>query len=658
MKPLFARLIFFCALCVTRTAVAVTPEIIVTLDRDSIYIGESVGYHVLMNHLPAAGAPDTPNVDGVEFRLVNFEQKRLAAGSDVLIDGTLYHFSLTPTKAGTFVLPGPETTLDGRLVRGKRYVLEVLPPDDQDHVIIEAQSSRAAVFPTQPFTISLKILVKPLPQPYAERDPIAILSNSPALSIPWAEDGQLAAGIRPTSSWRRWLGQYLAEQEFGFVINEIRGRQALAVFGSGHTNCLPKPTRVQRPDGNGRQQAYWQYVFERQFIGSETGHFEFGPARLKGQFITEVDSAGRPKGKNFYAMTDVVRVEVRDVPIEGRPPSYAGAIGQFQLAAAIRPSQVRVGDPMTLTLQLHGQGKLDDVQPPDLRAMPDIARHFRVYEPETETQPDGRQFIYKLRPLSESVTEFPAVPFSSFDVQRQEFVTVRSAALPIEVEAAEQLAASDIAIANWQGQPAQGAAGSDRQRSVGPPRNVDRRVDRSSNSRGPQAGDELAANETSLDALRFDSVDVRRWLSVAGSLVVVYLFLAGVAKWWQRAALNADARHRRLAPRRAKQQLRRAKRSVRQPAKYAERLQTAMIALVADMLGVPASSLTSAEVCRRLEQSAVDEDFVSRLADWFARCDAVRFGAMSDETKDLGADAHRLLTDFVKTSPGRPQFRG
>ena len=73
-----------------------------------------------------------------------------------------------------------------------------------------------------------------------------------------------------------------------------------------------------------------------------------------------------------------------------------------------------------------------------------IADVFRMYEATEESQENARRFTYSLRPLNTEIAEFPALPVSFFDVDQERYVTLHTDAIPLEINAAEVLADTEI----------------------------------------------------------------------------------------------------------------------------------------------------------------------------------------------------------------------
>ncbi|HUG71322.1 MAG TPA: BatD family protein, partial [Pirellulaceae bacterium] len=377
----FATLLLASLLVVSSLA-AQEQEVIVELDREQIYEGESARYRVFLNHFEQPVEPElkgfdafvvqrvgTRQVDSTSISIINGRRQQ------VVRRGILYEYLLTPKQSGTLQIPSPIVKVDGKALPAKSLSLSVVAAKEQDIVIIEMTSSRDIVYPMQPFDISLKVLIKPIPEPESDRDPLSVQNPLAQLTLPWAEDDAVPAGITPKIPGERWLAS-MRSRSGGFSINgRESSRSPFGSFGGFFSDLSegfrPESKRMPRATANGRRLEYWEYTLTRTFVGDKVGEYAFGPATVKGTFGIRVDTRGRLEGEPVYAFAKPVSVRVKDVPTAGRPDSYSGAVGHFEIGAEVSPQQAKVGDPMTLTLWLRGQGTLANALAPKLERIGD-----------------------------------------------------------------------------------------------------------------------------------------------------------------------------------------------------------------------------------------------------------------------------------------------
>jgi len=100
------------------------------------------------------------------------------------------------------------------------------------------------------------------------------------------------------------------------------------------------------------------------------------------------------------------------LPEEGRPPDFSGAVGAMKLDARLSSATAQVGDILTLSVAVSGNGDLRNVAMP----VPQAAEGFKVYPlkekvREMETLQSEQVFI----PQSTNAVEIGAVRFSYFN---------------------------------------------------------------------------------------------------------------------------------------------------------------------------------------------------------------------------------------------------
>jgi tetratricopeptide (TPR) repeat protein len=129
------------------------------------------------------------------------------------------------------------------------------------------------------------------------------------------------------------------------------------------------------------------------------------------------------------------RLTVLPLPEQGRPPDFNGAVGRFNFALDAKPTQLAVGDPITVRMEIRGSGNLTSVTAPEI---PTDDR-FRKYDPQPvkdEERPGQRVYEQVVIPRQADVTELPAVSFSFFDPEPGRYRTIRRGPVALQVSPA------------------------------------------------------------------------------------------------------------------------------------------------------------------------------------------------------------------------------
>ncbi len=606
------------------------PELIVEMDRNRIYEGESVLYRITLNNVENPRQPDLPGFDdfqvtplgeqsiGMQFTIDINGQK-----SDIIRRGRQYNYRLTPKRAGNLTIPAPTAEVDGQKLIGKEMSLIVTAPQDQDIVRMEITAEPISVYPLQPFSVILSISVKALPEPYADDNPVAVQTSPPELQIPWVDDERLPDGLKPKENWQRWLAPLQSRGGAGFAVNNIGSNSVFSFFEDRRMAFMPDPQSIRMPDKSGKMTGYKRFQFKRTFVAKNVDQYTFGPVSLKGIFAAGISPTNSPQSKDIYAVAKALTVKIKDVPEQGRPETYIGAIGRFQFDADLAPRKAKTGDPMTLTLTLSGSGSLDRATMPDLSKIPQIARNFKIYEATQQTKGDRRQFTSSLRPLEAGIKEFPPVAVSYFDVQDEKYVTLTSPPIPIEIEKADKLAGRDI---------------------VASPSGL-KSVDKELETR--QEG--IYANITDPGQLTDESIRPERWLAALGGLAGLYAAMAFAVVRLRRLSGDTVHQRRRSAPAKARRSLSEATKelSAGRVREGADRLESALVNLVADWSNTPAAGMTPAEACRQLESLGIDGEVLQRAGRFLENCESVHYGATPQAGEALRRDAKDVLESVI-----------
>lgn len=180
------------------------------------------------------------------------------------------------------------------------------------------------------------------------------------------------------------------------------------------------------------------------------GSRTIGPSTFVGVFADQRRSSGSRGRRDLFedfgltrnvredrAVAGSIPLEVRPLPVEGKPANFSGLVGRFGLRAVPSATRVGVGESVTLTIELAGDGTLVGLELPPA---PEDAG-FRAYDdaPELVAQVRDGEFIAKatfrraLVPEAEGELVVPPVELVVFDPEDEVYVTVRSEPVVLQV---------------------------------------------------------------------------------------------------------------------------------------------------------------------------------------------------------------------------------
>lgn len=172
----------------------------------------------------------------------------------------------------------------------------------------------------------------------------------------------------------------------------------------------------------------------------KSGTFSFGPSVIEGYAYTQ-NNKGQPSYSSSKLVSEVpaMAVTVLPFPEKGKPPSFNGAIGDFDFMTTLAsPANMHVGDEINLNVDITGKGDIVGLSLPDVSRQPGFPGFFRMSDlpPVGSVNADTKHFVLSMRPLVE-VKEIPGIAFSFFNPATGDYTTLTSKPIPINVKSVE-----------------------------------------------------------------------------------------------------------------------------------------------------------------------------------------------------------------------------
>jgi oxygen tolerance protein BatD len=143
--------------------------------------------------------------------------------------------------------------------------------------------------------------------------------------------------------------------------------------------------------------------------------------------------------KDINVTSPAQELTVHELPAEGRPADFHGAIGTFSIASDVSPTKGDVGDPLTLRMRVTGSGNFDRVD----SSMLEHLGQWKTYPPKSSfntSDPVGfsgmKSFEQPVIATKPGVQELPALTFSYFDPNTRRYETARSTPLSVSISPA------------------------------------------------------------------------------------------------------------------------------------------------------------------------------------------------------------------------------
>lgn len=419
---LIAAVLFVLALSV---AASLAAEVRASLSRDVTVPGESVRLEVRIEGGKPSAPPRDISIDGLNVSYMgtsHSSQFTFGNGGMRSVNEVIYSYRVTPDRAGSFTIPELEVEVDGRAYKTKPVALRV-------------QNDRGG------------------------RNGGAGRGDA-ITRIGFAEI------VLPKNT--AYVGETIPVEVRLYVDSRIHWQPETmpTLEGEGFTKTkMPEPRQERaRRDGN----EYDVLVFQTAITPSRAGKVKVGPSELPFQAQIPRAQPNRRRssldsffGEDFFndpffsgfgaverrvAKAQAVELDVKPLPVAGRPESFSGAVGEFSISAEGTPKSVKIGDPLTMTISMNGQGNFDRMGAPVLVDK----SGWRTYPPSNNFKPEDdiglrgtKTFQVAVIPETKK-TQMPRFEFSYFDPVKEKYVSKTTDPAPLTVEGSAPPAPSPV----------------------------------------------------------------------------------------------------------------------------------------------------------------------------------------------------------------------
>ncbi len=316
-----------------------------------------------------------------------------------------YRFEVTPREPGILIIPGFAIEVDGETLESNPVRIHVVKADASPLMFAQVVADREPLYVGQKVVFTLEIWVKPIVVDRRELTPNEMYTQ--------IEDGRRGFGPFPPA---RTYAERQRDSEDGAATRYY-------VFESELSTVLDRPGP---PD------------FSEISVGMSY------PTRFERGLFGDLQVA---QARRLRAQPAVRVPDVRALPAEGRPSAFSGAVGSISLRARATPTNLRVGDPVTLTIELvSSDAPLESLAPPDLSRQPELTDAFRVPTESLAGVVEGavKRFTQTVRPRSPDVSQIPPIEYAYFDPVAGQYRVARTDAIPITVAPSERLDAAGL----------------------------------------------------------------------------------------------------------------------------------------------------------------------------------------------------------------------
>lgn len=410
-------------------AVAADTGLSVELERENVSLGNPVYLYLEFTGSHTVTRPDIAEPDGINIRYVG-PSTRVSVVNGRVSQSITHTFMLHPRKEGEYTI-GPFTVRhNSRSYTAESVVLNVtarparpadprtatrqppaVAPGDSDRqmqpylsedIFLQLELPKRVLYVNEAITATIKLYVRDM---QLEDIEYPVLPHEGFSSGPMREPDRMREYVR---------GQRYQVLVFKRELSAMR--EGKTTLGPARIRC----TMLRSQPSSARRSFFGRGIFDDDpFFG-----------RAQQRYPIELESLEVP-------------LEVLTLPVQGRPESFQGAVGQFEMEVGWSEDSVSPGDPLTMRIEIKGRGNLDSVTMPVI-GDPD---GFRTYDPRIEESGRGKVYEQIFIPRHADAGPLPEVRFSYFDPEREEYVELVEGPFSITIERLPERAPSEETFA-------------------------------------------------------------------------------------------------------------------------------------------------------------------------------------------------------------------
>ncbi|MCB9771134.1 MAG: protein BatD [Candidatus Omnitrophica bacterium] len=573
-----------------------------TVNATTVELGESIQLTLNITGADDVPAVQLPKVDGLETRFAETKTKIFLSGNKMLRSSGLV-FTIIPLKTGQFEISALTIPIKGKDYTTKPITITVVNSGNtnstqlesrgtssslQDKIFIVLGTSKKESYIGEPIPMVIKLFINDL--------------NVQSVQYPtFSHDGFTVEDFTEPRRGQQTLGDITYQvMEFRTLLYPTRtGDLSLGPAKLG-ANILIKNSRRQGIPGE------FNNIFSDDLFDNFIGRYETKTIML--------ESAN-------------LGLKILPLPQEGKPADFSGGVGKYNFDMTVSPSEIKVGDPLTVRMRIAGDGNLKAVNMPIIKDSKD----FKVYDPKIVEQNGEKVLEQVIIPNHDKITQLPTTNFSFFDPVEKIYRTVTKGPFPLTVL---PLAKGEEAKIVGMTSPSMSA-----EPVVTTPEELGRDIHFIKEAMGRLQKRGFVIYQSG-------------WfvgMSVLAFLVWIGLFL----NYEFRKKFTADTRlvRRWQAPRQAKNGLNQAAAFLAQNdvRNFYDTLYKTLQDYFANKCHLPSASITADIVAEHFKNHSRKEEFIDHLKVIFAECELVRFASI-DISEEKMKTTLRLAEEIIDFS--------
>jgi hypothetical protein len=260
------------------------------------------------------------------------------------------------------------------------------------------------------------------------RDEEVLPTHPPELDIAKAKDSTAFLDARALPK-RVVIGEQVRLDVYIYQVNGIEATgltepslDGFISYRSEHDDLLGKAY----PIAIGEDRFFARKILSYALFPTKPGALNIGPTAMN--FVARTRVIGS-NADAFERSSNALTIVVEEPPLTGRPSFYhLGDVGQFKLNATVEPRQIKVGESISVQMEVSGSGQLPQrLDPPEQTGIdwlePSVSQQI---EEQRGLVGGRRQFAYVVRLDREGTIDLGEFKFAYFDPTTRKYVVAKA----------------------------------------------------------------------------------------------------------------------------------------------------------------------------------------------------------------------------------------
>jgi hypothetical protein len=424
------KIVVIFGIVVATELLAETLSVQLSVEKKEVFVGEPFTMQIEVSGSEKPEPPDLSCISG--FTVEDMGSSRNSQDSIFIFNGKvtrqvrlgyIFRYRLTAQKEGVFTIPPITIRAEGKEVQTMPVQITVRKPTRTLNFKLKQELSKTRCYAGEPVILTITLFIAQevravdirVPD-YAGRDEFYVTDakKGGGNMVQIMVNGQVATAER---------GEVFME---GRNWTTVTLRKVLICKKSGVIELEAPIAVLEALAGYQKRRSIFDSVFDSMLDDD----FPFGRQKV----YTRVVVGAEP-----------LKLQVENIPEAGRPRNFAGHVGRYKIETSATPTEVAVGDPITLRIEVSGPEYLEHVNFPPLENQEELARDFKIPREIGAGVIEGNKkvFTQTIRALREDVKEIPPIELPYFDTEEGKFAVARSKPIPLKVRGTRVITAAD-----------------------------------------------------------------------------------------------------------------------------------------------------------------------------------------------------------------------